>query len=145
MTLNKIVWNFKPVKPKNITCFKIYEQNIIDLITTYSCCFKGLQSDHMIKIMFLYHQSSKGSNGLLLYKGGRSLLIKSLTIKATIKSLFLVANIQYLLKLVLKPATFLKVTLLHGYFSRFFNLCKWYQIAQHITNVVSLWQNLYPL
>ena len=133
------------MKPKNITCFKIYEQNIIDLITTYSCCFKGLQSDHMIKIMFLYHQSSKGSNGLLLYKGGRSLLIKSLTIKATLKSLFLVANIQNLLKLVLKPATFLKVTLLHGYFSRFFNLCKWYQIAQHITNVVSLWQNLYPL
>ena len=133
------------MKPKNITCFKIYEQNIIDLITTYSCCFKGLQSDHMIKIMFLYHQSSKGSNGLLLYKGGRSLLIKSLTIKATLKSLFLVANIQNLLKLVLKPATFLKVTLLHGYFSRFFNLCIWYQIAQHITNVVSLWQNLYPL
>ena len=133
------------MKPKNITCFKIYEQNIIDLITTYSCCFKGLQSDHMIKIMFLYHQSSKGSNGLLLYKGGRSLLIKSLTIKATLKSLFLVANIQNLLKLVLKPATFLKVTLLHGYFSRFFNLCIWYQIAQHITNVVSLLQNLYPL
>ena len=30
----------------------------------------------------------------------------------------------------LKPATLLKLTLLHGYFFMFFKLCKWYQIAQ---------------
>ena len=32
----------------------------------------------------------------------------------------------------LRPATLLKLTLLHGCFSRFLKLCKWYQIAQRI-------------
>ena len=35
----------------------------------------------------------------------------------------------------LKPATLLKLTLLHGCFSRFFKLYKWYQIAQRTTYV----------
>ena len=34
----------------------------------------------------------------------------------------------------LKPATLLNLTLLHGCFSRFFKLYKWYQIVQRITN-----------
>ena len=33
-----------------------------------------------------------------------------------------------------KPATLLKVALLHGCFSRFFKLYKWYQIAQRIVD-----------
>ena len=35
----------------------------------------------------------------------------------------------------LQPAILLKVTLLHGRFSRFLNCCKWYQIAQSITYI----------
>ena len=35
--------------------------------------------------------------------------------------------------LLVKPATLLKVTFLHGSFSRFFKLYKWYQVAQNIT------------
>ena len=44
-----------------------------------------------------------------------------------------------------KPATLLKVALLHGCFSRFFKLYKWYQITQSFTfmeNTNYLVQNL---
>ena len=37
-----------------------------------------------------------------------------------------------------KPATLLKVALLHGCFSRFFKLYKWYQIVQSITYLCPL-------
>ena len=36
----------------------------------------------------------------------------------------------------LEPATLLKLTLLHGCFSRFLNCTKWYQIAQRTTNAM---------
>ena len=42
----------------------------------------------------------------------------------------------------LQPATLLKVTLFHGFFSRFFKLYKWYQIVQRITILCLPWSQL---
>ena len=58
-------------------------------------------------------------------------------------------GVLLLAKCRLQPAPFLKVTLFHGCFSRFFKLYKQYQIVQSVLSVISFeimctnWERLY--